>query len=101
MPAKVESRGEIARIVLAGELDFSAQEELVSAIDQALNIEAAKEIQVDMTHATFIDSSAIRALLRLQELARAKGKSLSLWNCNDQIRETFVIGGFDQLFVIH
>lgn len=101
MPAKVESTGEIARIVLSGNLDFSVQENLVSAIDQALSIESAKEIQVDMTDATFIDSSAIRALLRLQEISRAKGKSLSLWNCNAQIRETFAIGGFDQLFVIH
>jgi anti-anti-sigma factor len=101
MPAKVESTGEIARIVLSGNLDFSAQESLVSAIDQALNIETAKEIQVDMTNVTFIDSSAIRALLNLQEMTKAQGKSLSLWNCNDQIRETFMIGGFDQLFVIH
>ena len=101
MPAKVESTGEIARIVLSGDLDFSVQENLVSAIDQALSMDGAKEIQVDMTDATFIDSSAIRALLNLQEMARVQGKSLSLWNCNDQIRETFVIGGFDQLFVIH
>lgn len=101
MPANVELTGDIARIVLSGNLDFFVQENLVSAIDQALNIDSAKEIQVDMTDVAFIDSSAIRALLRLQELAKAKGKSLSLWNCNDQIRETFVIGGFDQLFVIH
>lgn len=101
MPAKVESTGKVARIVLSGNLDFSTQEDLASAIDRALSIDAANEIQVDMTEATFIDSSAIRALLTLQELARVQGKALSLWNCNDQIRETFVIGGFDQMFVIH
>lgn len=101
MPAKVESSGEIARIILAGNLDFSNQENLVSAIDQALKIDSAKEIQVDMMDVIFIDSSAIRSLLNLQEMSKAKGKSLSLWNCNDQIRETFMIGGFDQLFTIH
>ena len=101
MPAKVESTGEIARIVLSGNLDFSTQEDLVRAIDQALSIDTAKEIRVDMTDAIFIDSSAIRALLNLQERVRGKDKSLSIWNCNEQIRETFAIGGFDRLFVIH
>jgi anti-sigma B factor antagonist len=100
MPAKVELTGNIARIILSGNLDFSMQDELVAAIDQALSSEAAKEIQVDMADATFIDSSGIRALLNLQEMAKRKEKSLSIWNCSEQIRETFAIGGFDRLFVL-
>jgi len=99
--AIVEVTGEIARIVLYGDIDFSIQENLGNAIDQALGVETAKEIQVDMTNATFIDSSVIRSLLKLQERARSKGKSISIWNCNDHIREIFGIGGFDQMFVIH
>jgi anti-anti-sigma factor len=100
MPATVELTGNIARIILSGNLDFSTQEALVRAIDQALSAEAAKEIQVDMTDVTFIDSSAIRALLNLQETAKGKGQSLSIWNCSEQIRETFAIGGFDRMFVL-
>ena len=75
MPAKVESTGEVARIVLSGDIDFSTQVNLGEAIDQALSMDAAKEIQVDMTDATFIDSSVIRSLLKLQERAIAKNKS--------------------------
>ena len=101
MPATVESTGKIVRIILSGDIDFSTQEILGNAIDQALDIEAAREIQVDMTDATFIDSSVIRSLLKLQERALAKSKSLSIWNCNDHVREIFAIGGFDQMFVIH
>lgn len=101
MPATVEITGEVARIILAGALDFSTQGNLGKAIDQALNTAAAKEIQVDMTGATFIDSSVIRALLQLRETALAQDKSLSIWNCSEQVREIFVIGGFDQMFVIH
>jgi anti-anti-sigma factor len=100
MPAKVETIGEVARIVLSGDVDFSTQVNLGEAMDRALSMEAAKEIQVDMADATFIDSSVIRSLLKLQERALAKGKSLTIWNCNDRIREIFVIGGFDQMFVI-
>jgi HptB-dependent secretion and biofilm anti anti-sigma factor len=101
MPAKVESTGEVARILLSGDMDFSTQMNLGDAIDQALSMTLAKEIHVDMTHATFIDSSVIRALLKLRQVALAHDKPLSIWNCNDQIREIFVIGGFDQMFVIH
>ena len=101
MPAKIEITGEIARIILSGDLDFSTQGNLGDAIDQALSIEFMKEIHVDMTDATFIDSSVIRALLKLRETAIAHDKSLSIWNCNEQIREIFVIGGFDQMFVIY
>ncbi len=101
MPAKVDVTGEIARIILSGDLDFSAQESLGEAIDRALSASAAKEIQVDMAGVTFIDSSVIRALLKLQERANAAQKSMSLWNCSEQIREIFMIGGFDQMLVIH
>ncbi len=101
MPAKVEIIGEIARIILSGDMDFSTQTNLGDAIDQALSMALTKEIHVDMTNATFIDSSVIRALLKLRESAIAHDKPLSIWNCNEQIREIFVIGGFDQIFVIH
>lgn len=101
MPARVEVIGEIARIVLSGDVDFSIQENLGNAIDQALSTQPAKEIHVDMANTTFIDSSVIRSLLDLQERASAMGKPMSIWNCNEHIREIFGIGGFDQMFVIH
>ena len=101
MPARVERTGEIARIILSGDFDFSTQGNLADAIDQAVAMTGVKEIRVDMTQATFIDSSVIRALLKLQERATAAKKPLSIWNCNDHIREIFSIGGFDQMFVIY
>ena len=100
MPARVEFTGEIARIILSVYFDFSTQEDLGSAINEILSANAIREIRVDMIEATFIDSSVIRALLKLREAALEDGKSLSLWNCNDYIREIFTIGGFDQLFVM-
>ena len=101
MPATVEITGDVAHLILSGDFDFSTQDNLGTAIEEALNAEAIKEIHVDLTNATFIDSSVIRALLKLREIAIADEKSLSLWNCNDRIREIFVIGGFDQLFVMY
>jgi anti-anti-sigma factor len=101
MAAKVEIKGEVARIILSGAIDFSTQGKLAEAIDQALSSARTNEVRVDMGAATFIDSSVIRALLQLQERARASGKSMSIWNCNEHIMEIFVIGGFDQMLMIH
>lgn len=101
MSAKVEIRGEIARIILSGDMDFLTQEQLGEAIEEALRSNTAKEIQVDMANTTFIDSSVIRSLLKLQEAANGIGKPVSIWNCNEFIRDIFVIGGFDQMLVIH
>jgi anti-anti-sigma factor len=101
MAAKVEQTGGTARIVLSGDFDFSTQANLAAAMEEALGLTDVTEIRVDMTDATFIDSSVIRALLKLQERARSGNKSLSIWNCNEHVREIFVIGGFDQMLVIH
>jgi len=101
MAAKVAFEGEIARIVLSGAIDFSTQDKLAEAIDKTVASDRTTEIRVDMGDASFIDSSVIRALLQLQERAREKGKTVSIWNCNDHIREIFVIGGFDQMLVIY
>jgi len=101
MPATVEFTGDSARLILSGDFDFSMQDNLSSAIEEILRANAIRDIQVDLIEATFIDSSVIRALLRLRESALQSGATLSIWNCNDQIREIFTIGGFDQLFVMH
>lgn len=101
MAAKVESDGGIAHIVLSGDFDFSSQAILATAFDEALLLPDVNEIRVDMTGATFVDSSFIRALVKLQENARLAQRSLSIWNCNERVREIFVIGGFDQVFIMH
>ena len=101
MPATVEINGNVVRMILSGEFDFSTQEDLGNAIEQALSADAAEEIHVDLAGTTFIDSSVIRALLKLRQLAAAHDKEMSLWHCNEEIHEILVIGGFDQLFIIH
>ena len=99
MSATISTTGHIARINLAGEFDFSTQDDLNQAFENALNT-AAREIHINMEKTTFIDSSVIRMLLKLRELAKQQKKSLTIENCNERIFEIFTIGGFDQIFDI-
>jgi anti-anti-sigma factor len=98
MSVVIGFQGNTANIVLSGNIDYSLQEELRNANQQALSNEKVREIRVDFTDVTFLDSSVIRALLTLQKEADAVGKSLVLLNCSDHAREVFDIGGFDRMF---
>lgn len=99
MAVKISTSGDTTRVGLSGDLDFSAQEALKRAIEQAVST-SASEIEVDMEKTTFIDSAVIRLLLKLRETAAKNGKSMTIVNCNEYIHEIFTIGGFDQIFDI-
>jgi HptB-dependent secretion and biofilm anti anti-sigma factor len=98
MSVAIEFHGNVANITLSGNIDYSMQDEIRNANQQALTNENVKEICVDFADVTFLDSSVIRALLTLQKEADAAGKSLVLLNCNNNTREVFEIGGFDRMF---
>ena len=98
MSVSVEFRGDVATITLSGNVDYSVQDEIRRANQQALAKENVKEICVDFARVTFLDSSVIRALLTLQKESAEAGKSLVLLHCNENTREVFEIGGFDQMF---
>ena len=98
MTVATEFHGSVASIILSGDVDYSLQEEVRNASQQALSAEQVSEIQVDFSGVKFLDSSVIRALITLRRDADAAGKSLTLLNCNKTVREVFEIGGFDRMF---
>lgn len=99
MSAIVTKSGDVARISMTGEFDFSNQEELRLAFEQAVEA-AGGRIEIDLENTTFIDSGVIRLLLMLRDLAGRNNQTMSIVNCNEHIREIFQIGGFDQIFDI-
>lgn len=98
MSVAIEFNGNVADITLSGNVDYSMQDEIRNANQQALANDNVQEICVDFADVTFLDSSVIRALLTLQKETDAAGKSLVLLNCNNTTREVFEIGGFDRMF---
>ena len=97
MSATVSTSGNTAYVHLSGDFDFSTQEELNNAFDSAFNSDA-RGIEIDMTKATFIDSSVIRMFLKFHEKARKNNKALTIRHCSEHILEIFSIGGFDKIF---
>ncbi len=100
MSITVNVRGSIAKIILSGGIDYSTQEEFREANHKAMSAKHVREIHIDFTNVSFMDSSGIRALLILQKQAEEKGISLVVFNCSKSIREIFEIGGFDRMFTM-
>lgn len=86
-------------IALRGEWDLYNRPELDAAL---LEAEAAGEARlvIDLSHATFIDSSVLGALVearkRLQERV-----AIAVVAEDRQIRKVFEITGLDQVFSLH
>jgi anti-anti-sigma factor len=99
MPATMAVTGNVARIGLLGDFDFSNQEELRLIFDQVINVQE-DEIEIDLEETNFIDSAVIRLLLKLRDMAEKNNKSLVIVHCNERITEIFAIGGFDRVFDI-
>jgi anti-anti-sigma factor len=99
MPVSVTISGNAARLQLSGDFDFSKQDELGQALEQAL-ASGARQIELDLTEATFVDSSVLRLLVRVHEKARRADQKLMISHCNDRVIDIFRIGGFDQIFEI-
>jgi anti-anti-sigma factor len=98
MTITTQFHGKTATIVLSGNIDYSTQDEFRKANYQAVSGKQIEEVQVDFGAVTFLDSSAIRALIMLQKDTEATGKTLVLLNCTNNAREIFEIGGFDRMF---
>ena len=98
MTIAVKISGSVATIILSEGIDYEMQDDFKKANKQALSANSITEIVVDFTNATFLDSAGIRALLVLQKEADEKGKTVFLLNCNNNMRDIFEIGGFDQMF---
>lgn len=74
-PLRMED-GEVL-LHLAGELDLSYVDMLWEAADGALNA-APSRLVLDVTEVTFIDSSILGALVRINRAAKERGASFSL-----------------------
>ena len=98
MTISVEFHGTIAIINISGGVDYSRQDEIKKANNQALSAEGVTEIHVNFAETTFMDSSGIRALLILQKEVDATGKTMALLNVSENMRDIFEIGGFDKVF---
>ena len=86
-------------VVVRGDVDPAASE-LEQELLAAVPLEA-RRVVVDLTEATYFDSSAIHALMRGGERLLASGLQFGVACSNANIRKVLEITGVDQRFQIY
>lgn len=94
----VEQSGQIARIVVAGELDVDSARELRKAGRHALAEPDCTRLVLDLSAVDFIDSSGIGALVELRNLAVAKQIGLELHDPSPRVVEVLRLTALDGVF---
>jgi anti-sigma B factor antagonist len=84
MQAKIAITGEAVHVILEGEIDLSVRPEVDKALAQAMACEKTA-IVIDLTAVSFLDSTAIGALVRAYDNAFAVGKGLRVTGASGMV----------------
>lgn len=92
MTSTLETGG-LVRLAVAGEIDMATSDALGDALREALHTDGAKEVAVDMSGVTFIDSSGIRTLVVAQGEASERGLNLYVTEPHRHVRRVLDLTG--------
>ena len=84
--------GDLTTIVLGGELDMCAAPAIRDALRRAINA-PSMHVVVDLANATFVDSTAMGALVEASSRLRESGGRLHLICTNRNVLRTIQIAG--------
>ena len=91
----VETEGH-AVIALDGEIDLAVAPSLgTELVDQVAKLTG--DVVLDCSDLTFIDSTGLKALLRVQQSLEADGRTLALRNVSDACRRPIEICGLTEV----
>ena len=100
MMPTVRIDGNVGRIILSGQFDFSTHREFRQACETLIGNVDVKELLVDFQNVNYLDSSALGMLLLLKEKVGSAGKALALVNCRDAVKQVHEIACFGKIFTI-
>lgn len=90
--------GQTLTIRVEGRFDFSTHQAFRDAYEHRDS--SVQRYVVDLSDTTYLDSSALGMLLLLRDHAGGDSASISIENCNGDVRRILAISNFEQLFSI-
>ncbi len=88
-----------AAIALRGEFDLANAAELRAELDRHLD-EGRRVLRIDARDVTFMDSTAIGALVATSDRCRGEHGSLILTGVPSRLQRLFAVAGLDQLLLV-
>ena len=98
MAVTATTTGNSITIKVSGRFDFSSHQEF-RQIYESVPTEVTK-YSVDMSEATYLDSSALGMLLLMRDHAGGDNAQIEIVNCNEDVKKILTISNFGQLFTI-
>ena len=95
-----EIDGKVGKIVLCDKFDFKTRNTFRQATEALIANTEVQTIDVDFTHVSYLDSSALGMLLLLKEKAEEQEKEVNLIHCQEAVRNILDIACFEQIFTI-
>jgi len=88
--------GDHATARLTGEFDMSATFNVEPALERALAQPGIRALTVDLSQLSFIDSTGIGVLLRLNSEAQESGTELAIVPAEPQVQRIFEVAGVSE-----
>ena len=83
-------------ISISGRFDFSEHQAFRETYEAAPA--TVQTYRIDMSDATYLDSSALGMLLLLRDFAGGDSADINIVNCNTDVKKILTISNFGQLF---
>ena len=93
---RFETRNDVARITLRGELDMATAPILEEHLSRSGG-NGTIAVVLDLHGVTYVDSSGLRAFLRARDRARHDGHRLIFVGANEQVRRVLALTGTEEL----
>ena len=92
---KIHAQGELVQAVLSGEIDLSTVGEVQERLDEAV-ADGPRVLVLDMREVTFLDSSGLRMLLRLDRHQRERRRRLVVVPGGRRVTRVLELTGTDR-----
>ena len=96
---EVQQQGQRATLSVRGDLDVSTAPDLAD-LCRSVQAEGAREVVIDLTDTSFLDSSGLRALVGAHLLFNDAGGNLRLSHPSEPVMRLFDITGLSGYFSI-
>lgn len=100
MTINVQVLGHAVRITIMGRFDFEVHRDFKGAYMPQLDKPAVREIEIEMSKVSFMDSAALGMLMLLHDRAKEAGKKVALLNASSEAARLMDIANFSKIFTI-
>jgi anti-anti-sigma factor len=98
MTIDIRIRDDVARITLTGRFDFEVHRVFKNAYLPLLDKPAVREIEVEMSKVSYMDSAALGMLMLLHDRAKETHKRVTLLNPSTEAEQVMDIANFRKIF---